>query len=107
MPYIYRVENKLKKGCYWGKHYDKKICDIIGDHFWKCNYNKHPIPEEDKGIKRYIKRNEICGFKTKKQALKWFTFKELKGLLKIGYKLKKIKVKEITAIGQKQVLAIR
>lgn len=113
MVNIYRVENKKREGCYWGKQRDYKMLNIIGGHFKTTSktiefeIEKHPLPHEDKKIKRCIKDNEIGGFLNKEQALNWFTKDELNGLEKIGYFLKRIKVKKITVIGEKQVLAIR
>jgi len=104
MNFIYRVENKEKKGCYWENLYKWKEVDYI----LKRHYSEYrPTPLEDFGIKREPKGTEICGFKDLKQAKEWFNNKELEELKRIGYFLKKVKVKKITAIGEKQVLAIR
>lgn len=107
MPYIYRVENKNKEGCYMGKEYEKGMKTAIGSHFLKGGDKKHPLVWKDKGMSRNSRKGEICGFKNKAQTYKWFTKKELKALSELGYKLKRVVVKKITAIGEKQILAIR
>jgi hypothetical protein len=99
MSYIYRVENKLKEGCYRSI----KTREVLKNH-WN---QSHPPPLNDNGIKRCMNMNEICGFKSIQQAFQWFTIQELLQLKILGYSLKRIKVKEITAIGEYQVLAIR
>lgn len=106
MKTIHRVENEEGFGCYRNKKEDKEIYAVIGSHFKMGGTNKQPLPYNDKGIDRCT-RNEICGFLDLKQATNWFTPNELKGLEKLGYTLKKVIVKEITAIGKKQILAIR
>jgi len=50
---------------------------------------------------------EICGFLSLEQAMRWFTEEEIDSLYEEGYQLIEIKVKKITAIGEKQVLGIR
>ena len=105
MKTIYRVENEFGKGCYR----DENTKEILQNHACYCNSisNEHPLSLCDKGINRNIKDNEISGFLNLKQALKWFTFQELKDLRVLGYQLKKLTVKKITAISENQVLAIR
>ena len=103
MPKIWRVENKKGKGCYQTKHKLKK---------WLCckhdgQADKYPPPICDVGIDRFPKESEICGFKDKKQAIKWFNNYELKKLKANGYELKEVEVEKITAIGEKQILCIR
>lgn len=95
---IYRVENNKGKGCYR----DKRTKEIID---WGTEYN--PLPRDDKGIERQTERNEICGFESLEQVEKWFNEKELKGLAKLGFELREIEVKKITAFGERQVLAVR
>lgn len=97
---IYRVENKNGRGCYR----DSRTKKFLVNHLFNIN---HPSPENDKNIQRKVGENEICGFLNLKQALKWFTLKELYYLKKLGYRLKKIKVSEITVIGKTQVLAMK
>ncbi|KKK54217.1 hypothetical protein LCGC14_3086960 [marine sediment metagenome] len=102
MEKIWRVENQNGEGCYQTEYRLKN---------WICNRHdsslKHPNPSQDKKIKRWIETIEICGFINKKQALNWFNELELTHLATEGFILKEITVTTITAIGQKQVLAIR
>jgi hypothetical protein len=102
---IWRVENESGRGCYNAVNKTPGIWDIIVDH--DITPEIHPQPILDKGICRPMKSEEICGFINLSGALDWFTIEDLKVLLDSGFKLKEIEVKEITAIGQKQVLAIR
>jgi len=110
MKTIYRVENDEGFGCYYGKSYDEEA-DILHSHFFcssDADKRKHPLACEDRGIDRdIISGEEIFGFLNIEQAKAWFTPDELKGLEKLGYALKKVIVKEITAVGEKQVLAIK
>jgi hypothetical protein len=103
MPYIYRVENKRGNGAYRGY---APICNQLNSKHRDFN-DKHPVPQFDKGIERHPIYEEISGFATKKQALKWFTKTELHDLALNGFYLKLVKVSKITARGEKQVLAIR
>jgi len=103
MLYIYRVENDLGEGCYWFKDTGK----VLSNHFTEEGYPLHPTPLEDIGIERTPEIEEVCGFLNLKQAKNWFTDEELKELKELGFHLKKVKVKKITAKGNKQVLAIR
>jgi len=99
MPKIYRVENDYGHGCYTN-----------GDMSFACKHSQQtntPSPNFDRGIKRWMSHKEICGFLNLEQANKWFTDNELKEAERKGFILKQIEVKEITAIGEKQVLAIR
>jgi hypothetical protein len=96
--YIYRIQNREGKGCYS----DKKTKKILKNHD-----KTRPLPEFDIGIERPREKGEVCGFLNFYQIYSWFSMKELKMLLDIGYCLKKVEVKKITAIGQKQVLAIQ
>ncbi len=104
MQTIYKVENKEGKGCYreLGDH-AKKILKIISK---EASIQK-PMRVMDKGIGRDQKYNEICGFISEGQALSWFNKKQLLKLEKYGYNLKSIEVNKITAIGRRQLLAIR
>ena len=101
--YIWRVENEDKCGCY--SIHDIELEDMYIKH--SIDYEKYPRPKEDIGINRDINSDEICGFKTQEQALNWFDEEDLKLLSELGFTLKKVYVDKITAIGEKQVLAIR
>jgi hypothetical protein len=103
MPYIYRVENKNGDGAYRGY---APICATLNNRH-SDRIGDYPLPDYDKGIERGMKRDEIAGFSTKKQALKWFTKDELYALALDGFYLKLVKVSKVTAWGEKQVLAIR
>ena len=98
MPYVYRVEDYYKQGCY-----QAGACRLnkLDSH---DNSITHPLPQNDSKINRYLRNGERCGFKDLNQAKAWFTKEELKRLAKNGYNLKRIKVEEITAVGERQVL---
>lgn len=101
MTIIYRIEDKEGHGCYIDgarqtnglSHHDRDM-------------NGHPTPLYDKGILRYVENKEFCGFKSLTQLKKWFTLKQIKRMRKNGYTIKKVFVDEITAYGEKQVLAL-
>lgn len=97
---IWRVEDEYGQGCY----YAHLPYNFIDNH---TRENGHPRPEDDRGIKRGQKEEEICGFVSKEQAKKWFTQYELRCMREEGFDLKEIEVEKITAIGHTQVLAIR
>lgn len=59
------------------------------------------------GIDRDIHKEEICGFISVKQALKWFSIWELRGMERLGFKLTKVLVQKITEVGEYQILAIK
>lgn len=100
MRYIYRVENNAGVGCYMG--------GLLGAHLSGFRHlEKHETPYEDSGILRHAKADEICGFLTLEQAMSWFYPDDFKYMARHGYRLKRVGVKEITAVGQKQILAIR
>jgi hypothetical protein len=102
MTFIYRVESDTGRGCYTD---NKDIClEFALAH---NSLNGHPCPNQDKGIDRNMGNEEICGFISVRQFKQWFTKEERRALYEEGFKLKRIEVKEITAIGEKQVLAIR
>ena len=101
---IYRVEDKNGFGCYRDNNI-RFLRNMRIRH--DKDLEKYPTPKLDLGIERFIEINEICGFIDLRQAKQWFSKYELKKLAEYGFSLKKVEVKEITAIGQKQVLAIR
>ena len=99
--FIYRVEDKDGYGCYQ-----------LSDSIWQlASHNgdteKHPTPYYDKGIERRIVEKEICGFHSMEQLNAWFTAEEIKALAEWGFNIKQVEVEQITAVGVKQVLAIR
>ena len=99
--FIYRMQNKERIGPYMG---GEAFSDILNCH--SCR-NGHPVPHEDIGINREMNYGkEICGFETVRQAIKWFNSAERHELRKEGFYIVKEKVKQITARGQRQVLAI-
>ena len=99
--FIWRVENEFGDGCYYGA--SNEVSEITKRHGSFGN----PTPQDDYGIARGMDYNEICGFKTLKQAKNWFSLKELKELYNHGYELIKVRVSNITAIGEYQILAIK
>ena len=101
MNKIYRVEDEDGVGPY-GRDYN---VEFLESH--NCDRGKHPTPYYDPGIRRECRENEICGFLSIKQLLNWFSVNELYKLKKCGYKLKRVEVNKITAIGRFQCLAIR
>lgn len=106
MKKIWRVEDKAGRGCYQYITGHKHHYDIIIEHS-EITPAQHPTPINDTGIERYIRDIEICGFLTREQAIQWFSERDLKELGEAGFELKEVEVAEITAIGEKQVLAIR
>ena len=101
--YIYRVEDELGQGCY--SAHLPELERMYENHAY--NFPNYPRPQEDIGIKRIAEEKEVCGFKDIEQALCWFTEADLSLLNAYGFKLKKVEVEAITAIGEKQVLAIK
>lgn len=102
---IWRIENNDGEGCYrlWQTNSFVRYMERRHNN----SMEKHPFPKLDNGIDREIKNGEICGFRDLSQVKNWFSRYELKNLAKIGFTLKKVEVREITAFGEKQVLAIR
>ena len=64
--------------------------------------DEYPTPYEDT-IGRHTEPGELCGFVSKESMLNWFTVEELKGLIKLGYKVRIYHVQPI-AIGEKQCI---
>ena len=104
MKTIWRVENGNGWGPYRGGVSSIKLQELLDSH--DMDEDKHPCPWND-SIGRPPESNEVCGFNSIKQAKKWFTARELQLLESEGYILKEVEVQEITAIGDKQVLAKR
>jgi hypothetical protein len=105
MPFIYRMQNKIGDGCYMARNYrpSDEVEEFIQYH---AGSNGRPCPQEDFGIMRNaIMGEEICGFATLRQAVKWFPHYERKFLRLDDFNIVKVEVKEITAIGKAQVLA--
>lgn len=98
--FIFRIENNEGEGCYRYESTRK----LLNYH---NNDQNHPTPFHDKDIGRLAFKGEICGFKDLIQTFKWFGIQELELLKQLGYKLKKISVRRITVVGDKQILAIR
>lgn len=101
MQTIWRVENNEGKGCYRYKN-TKKFLEY---HDLENNQKNHPCPLFDTGIDRDLFNKEICGFYSIEQAMRWFSVDDLINLKTLGFRLKKVFVKEITAIGNSQILA--
>ena len=103
---IYRMQNKIGDGCYMARNYrpSDEVEEFIMYH---AGSNGRPCPQEDVGIMRNaIMGEEICGFETLRQAVKWFPHYERKMLRLDGFNIVKVEVKKITARGAKQCLAI-
>ena len=98
---IWRVENDEGEGCYIG-HPETK--PILQTHL---NTLTHPHPLADFEIARLPKTEEISGFCSEVQAKRWFSEDNLKQLKPLGFRLRKVSVKEITIQSRFQVLAIR
>lgn len=98
--FIYRVESDTGMGCY--RFMDEN--DFLQAH--NEDMEKHPCPQFDTGIMRHPTKVELCGFKSLTQLKKWFTLKEIKELRENGFTINKVYVASITAVGEKQVLAI-
>ena len=104
MQTIWRIENEEGVGPYQGDMDDSSLAELISSH---NTDNTKPAPCDDQGIRRYPEGEEICGFKDMAQVREWFDRDILIALYAEGYKLKKIVVSVVTAVGQKQVLAIK
>lgn len=100
--YIWRVEDDYGQGCY--QAHLPELEDMYTKH---KNPFKYPTPYKDNYILRVPIEEEICGFKNIEQLKNWFNEDEIIMLKEVGFKIKKIEVKKITAYGEKQVLAIR
>lgn len=99
--YIYRVENDEGVGCY------SELVHEIKELYEHTKKNNHPLTTQDQGIYRFAENDEIHGFLDLDQAMNWFTSNEFSKMARHGQKLRRVKVKEITAIGEHQILAIR
>jgi hypothetical protein len=98
--FIWRVENLVGQGCY----INQPTRELLFRHrFSIC----HPTPLLDDEINRLPYPSEISGFKNYRQALNWFSDIELQVLERIGFQLKEVGVKRITAESKYQVLALR
>lgn len=106
MTHIYRVQNLKGESCYSYKYLDA-IGKLINNMDWFEESPERPWPKYDRGIDRDIHKEEICGFKSVKQALKWFSIWELKRMKRSGFKLSKVLVQKITEVGEYQILAIK
>ena len=99
--FIYRIETDDGIGCY----------RFMNDFPFLQEHNEdiehHPTPYNDTGILRGMEEGEICGFTSLTKLKKWFTLQEIKLLRADGFTIKKVEVINITAYGEKQVLAIR
>lgn len=67
---------------------NKEGADYLSD----CNiffkrHNSFPTPSRDSKIKRYIKKNEFCAFKSIEQFKTWVTTEEIKEFIKMGFKV--------------------
>ena len=67
---------------------------------------KHPSLIEDEGIQRMPEEDEVCGFASKRDIINWFTPFEIRGLIKLGYRIK-IYYPSKVVYGRKQYLFVR
>ena len=103
MAIVYRVENNKGKGPYTGvspRVFENSFLNVHG------RGNGHPTPLHDPLINRQATEGELCYFESIKQACEWFTPLEFFFMYKRGFTLREVEVQKITAVGQKQVLAI-
>lgn len=106
MTYIYRIENQKGESCYSYKYIDA-IGVLLSDKTWNEIRLNRIFPEYDNGIERKILKNEICGFVSVRQLLKWFKSWEIKRMKRLGFEVKRIPVQKITARGERQCLAVK
>jgi hypothetical protein len=99
---VWRVQNKDGDGPYYDDSVE--IDRILKSHY---DTKRYPSPIRDKKIRRYMQTAEICAFLNLEQVYNWFSKDELDALSYCGYELKRILVRKITAIGEKQILVIR
>jgi hypothetical protein len=92
---VYRVE-KDGMGPYANPNKTKTIHKMVEKH----RDNKHPTPNNDIFINRYIHYNEICGFSNVKSLKEWF-FGYRAELRRLGYKMC---VYDAVATGKNQVV---
>ena len=65
--------------------------------------SKFPVPYLDKGINRSPYFYEFCAFKSVEQFQQWVTIDEIKRLIKIGFRVLLLDVKNCL-VGEQQVL---
>lgn len=112
--YMFRIEDKNDLGPYHGGD-----VMIYGEElgFWHTGEPNHPAPlyNPDKEPElyeilskcSYTKQQQyLYGFKDTKQYCKWFTREEREDMFQYGYRLKKVRVKDLY-IGRKQCIGIR
>jgi hypothetical protein len=83
--YFYRVESADQKGPYWTLGRGARWME--GDHY---NHDAgHPSPWDDMGVDPV--KTWIFGFRTLRQAQRWFSVTELRRLEDHGLKLKRVR----------------
>lgn len=103
---VYRVQDPSGRGPYrpevldWVFPEDIKI--ILDSH---SGDPMRPLPHIDT-IGRRPRQNEICGFVSVQQALRWFDRELLAELALYDFHLRQIQVEIITAVSAVQCLAI-
>ncbi len=108
MPEVIRIEHpETKKGPYAEPHeWGIALACMVERH--NTDYDKHPNPLEDKGIKRGMEKDkELCGFSDLWQLYRWFSKDEIIMLDSFGYEITVIEDATITAAGKKQILFTR
>lgn len=66
-------------------------------------HNNFPTPRIDAGIYRYANKDEFCAFKSLDQLNKWFTKRELKHFISLGFNIYSLDLKRCI-IGEYQIL---
>lgn len=104
---ILRVEHKIdNKGIFRSRtpQYNVRLHRMKG---WKKLFERHrdnfPTPYLDKGINRSPIFGEFCAFKSVEQFQQWVTNDEIKGLIKIGFRVLLLEVSDCV-VGKHQIL---
>lgn len=107
---VYRIQSKQDKKCgAYTAPVLNKLAMTIGSEMRNAHTNctgefaTHPSPYYDKGIERFIKSDEHCGFDSAAKLLRWFRG-FIPKLLQAGYEIVALQDVEITAVGKRQVL---
>ena len=105
IKYVYRIESSEGEGCYTGTGTGdgRNVTWSDRDH---SDMVRFPNPMKEMLVDNIqdLKRDGwLCGFKDLNQLQSWVTPCELKRLYKLGYKIKRKRVRDIR-IGRRQVI---